>query len=271
MSAPLGEKGGPCRWRRVSGGAGSGGAESGRRRGRGPRLTAPSPADPPARPGSGPIPGTAVAASVVVAALVVVPGLRAVPGFGRSAWWVFGRDRRERGRRGLQLFFRGPVVAADPVARRRPAGAAGPTNTPDGGEKGLLCQRPCGEKGGPCRWRQGLGGAGSGGAELGGGVVAVPGSRPHPRHRRTRRTRRPGLAAAPSPAPRWRLRSWWRLCRGPGLRAVQWAAGGGAAGFLGRDFGEREGVGALQLFLRRPGGCGRPGSSAPPGRRPGAD
>jgi len=27
----------------------------------------------------------------------------------------------------------------------------------------------------------------------------------------------------------------------------------------------------MQLFLRRPGGCGRPGSSAPPGRRPGAD
>ena len=64
----------------------------------------------------------------------------------------------------LQLFFRGPVVAADPVARRRPAGAAGPTNTPDGGEKGLLCQRPCGEKGRPCRWHQELGGAGSGGA-----------------------------------------------------------------------------------------------------------
>jgi hypothetical protein len=27
----------------------------------------------------------------------------------------------------------------------------------------------------------------------------------------------------------------------------------------------REDVGALQLFLRRPGGCGRPGSSAPAG------
>jgi hypothetical protein len=36
-------------------------------------------------------------------------------------------------------------------------------------------------------------------------------------------------------------------------------------GFAGGICGAREDVGALQLFLRRPGGCGRPGSSAPAG------
>jgi hypothetical protein len=45
-------------------------------------------------------------------------------------------------------FYEGPVVAADPVARRRPVGAPGPTNKPNAGEKGLLCQRPG-------RWRRG--------------------------------------------------------------------------------------------------------------------
>jgi hypothetical protein len=46
-------------------------------------------------------------------------------------------------------------------------------------------------------------------------------------------------------------------------RSVPALGPGPRGGFAGGICGAREDVGALQLFLRRPGGCGRPGSSAP--------
>src|SRR5271163_359338 len=67
-------------------------------------------------------------------------------GGGRSEDLRVG-GRSERGRRVTAArCAAGRPVAADPVSRRRPAGAVGPTNNGSAGEKGLLCQRPC-------RWR----------------------------------------------------------------------------------------------------------------------
>jgi len=82
----------------------------------------------------------------------------------------------------------------------------------------------------------------------------------------------------------WR-RGHWRLGRAAALRAGGGLVGGGlvpglrsrwsrlrrslgrqrsaASGFRGWICGAREDGGGLQLFLRRPCGCGRPGSSAP--------
>ncbi len=63
---------------------------------------------------------------------------------------------------------------------------------------------------------------------------------------------------------------------GRGRRSpAAWAGGGSVPGggrmFWAGEFGARGDGGGLQLFLRRPGGCGRPRSSAPPGRRAGSD
>ena len=144
-----------------------------------------------------------------------------------------GRDlQRERTAGALQLFLRGLVVADDPVARRRPIGAPGPPNKPDAGEKGLLCH--------PGGW---------GGAESGGGVVAVPGSRPHPGHPPAR----PGSGPIPGTAV---------------AVAVLVVVAASAVGLVGlRAGGRREGTsGRMQLLVRSPGRCGRPpslGSWAP--------
>jgi hypothetical protein len=95
----------------------------------------PAPAHPRHRPipgtGTGSIPGTAVAVPVAVLVLV---GAWALTG-------VHARDlRRERGRRGPRStgsFYEGPAVEDEPVARRRPVGAPGPTNKPNAGKKGF--------------------------------------------------------------------------------------------------------------------------------------
>src|SRR5271167_2031638 len=77
---------------------------------------------------------------------------------------------------------------------------------------------------------------GAGGAESGGGVVLVPGSRHRPHLHR-----RPGPAPAPASRHRGPV-SWWRLRRaGGGLRICAW------------EVGAREGVGSLQLVARRAG------------------
>ncbi len=82
--------------------------------------------------------------------------------------------------------------------------------------------------------------------------------------------RRCGRVAARSVAARSvaaRSRSAVPVC-GPGGPAFGGPWGGSwlrdsGGGFRGWICGAREDGGALQLFLRRPGGCGRPGSSAP--------
>jgi len=95
----------------------------------------PAPAHPRHRPipGTGPIPGTAVAVPVLVVASAV--------GFGAHRRSRAGKSERERTLGVCSSFYEGPAGADDPVA-------PGPTNTPNAGEKGLLCQRPC-------RWRPG--------------------------------------------------------------------------------------------------------------------
>jgi hypothetical protein len=98
-----------------------------------------------------------------------------------------------------------PVLESHLVQRRfcgRPRCSAPPDRrprarliSPTPGGKGLLCQRPC-------LWRPG----GSGGAESGGGVVAVPRSRHRPRHHRRHRPdrrhppARPGTGTIPGTA-----------------------------------------------------------------------
>jgi len=151
-------------------------------------------------------------------------------GGARDSWAGFAERERTAG--ALQLFLRGLVVADDPVARRRPIGAPGPPNKPDAGEKGLLCH--------PGGW---------GGAESGGGVVAVPGSRPHPGHPPAR----PGSGPIPGTAV---------------AVAVLVVVAASAVGLVGlRAGGRREGTsGRMQLLVRSPGRCGRPpslGSWAP--------
>jgi hypothetical protein len=109
---------------------------------------------------------------------------------GRLGAAAFARGRSEReGPAGVcSSFYEGPAGADDPVARPPPVGAPGPTNRLMAGGKGP-----------------------------GGGVVAVPGSRPRHRHRHHPRhpPTRPGPAPAPCPAPRSRSRSWWWLRRSP--------------------------------------------------------
>jgi hypothetical protein len=122
---------------------------------------------------------------------------------------------------------------------------------------------------------------GSGGSESGGGVVAVPGSRRHPRHPPARPAA-PSAAPSPSPAPRSRCWSWWWLRRaavrrlgggsgwrrrlgprllvpgswspalGPRLRANVWVGGSEWKGTAGM----------IATFVLRPVLAGRPPSSA---------
>src|SRR5271163_816869 len=144
-------------------------------------------------------------------------------GGGRSEDLRVG-GRSERGRRVTAArCAAGRPVAADPVSRRRPAGAVGPTNNGSAGEKGLLCQRPC-------RWRRGARAARNRAAAW--FWCPAPGTGPI-------------CTAGPAPAPASRHRgpvSWWRLRRaGGGLRICAW------------EVGAREGVGSLQLVARRAG------------------
>jgi hypothetical protein len=108
---------------------------------------------------------------------------------------------------GLQLSVRGRVARARPGSSAPRPGRdgrigrvfVGPTNSVGGGPERPFASAPLSMAPG-----------GSGGAESGGGVVAVPGSRSlHRHHRRLRRPGRPGTGAIP--APRSRSRSWWWL------------------------------------------------------------
>jgi hypothetical protein len=107
-------------------------------------------------------------------------------------------------------------VAADPVSRRRPAGAVGPTNSASAGEKGLLCQRPG-------RWLSGARAARNRAATSRGprlpALAPSPALAPAPS---PARPRRPGPARSLAP------RSWTRLL------GVAWAGGVGVfAGICG--------------------------------------
>jgi hypothetical protein len=124
-------------------------------------------------------------------------------------------------------------IRTDIDATELPRGAPGPTNKANAGETGPLCQRhrpraPVGLGRRGIGWRRG---------------------RAH-RHRPSPAPAGPARpGTGPSPAPRSRSRSWLvasavSLVRSRGDFAGIW--------------GEREAVGALQLFLRRPGGCRRP-------------
>ena len=227
----------PCRWR--PGGSGGGVvAVPGSRPIPAPAAPAPFRAPSPAPAGRRHRhhPGAAVAVLVVASA---VGGRRspAVRRLGGGSGW-----RRRLGPRLCSSFYEGPVVADDPVARRRPVGAPGPTNTPNAGEKGLLCQR------------------------LVDGALGARAARNRaaawsrsPAHGTIPGTRRPGLAAAPSPAPRsrswswWRLRSWWRPAAGLRARLAGWRVGSGSAGAGGGS--------------GRCGRCGRRGDLGPRGSR----
>jgi hypothetical protein len=110
---------------------------------------------------------------------------------------------------------------------------------------------------------------GSGGAESGGGVVAVPGARlPAPAHPRRR-----GLGAAGGGRSadsvrggggRVRSAVWFGRGRfGSGTVAAAGVSGLELGPGFGWEVGAREDVGGYAMFVRRPGGCGRPGSSAP--------
>jgi hypothetical protein len=205
---------------------------------------------------------------------------------------IRGRDlRRARGRRGTAAVFtkarRGcgrPRSSAPPAPRSAPAGTLGGcarrghpgrsrgprgrvlTKWLNGGQKSF-CFRPLRVPGAPgaraaalgIGWRRGhrrLGGRlglaaalRAGGGSVGGGSVPVPGL-----------GRRGSGGGGPGRGPAFGG-PWGGS--GPRLRD----SGGG---FGGGICGAREDGGALQLFLRRPGGCGRPRSSAPPAPRSGS-
>jgi hypothetical protein len=148
-------------------------------------------------------------------------------------------------------FYAGLAVADDPVARAARSGAPGPTNKPDAGEKGLLCQRPG-------RWRRGLGRRG-----IGRRLVAVLGSRHWHRHH-----------PRPGPIPGSRARpARHRHDRGRGHRAAAGSLAARAGGsVLGRRCGRvaaRSGGGSVGWRLGRwrlgLGPRGRTGGRIPAG------
>jgi hypothetical protein len=93
-------------------------------------------------------------------------------------------------------FYEGSVGADDPVARRRPVGAPGPTNWLTTGTERPFASAPLSmAPGGVSALVDGArGGGGSGGAESGGGVVGSPAPDSLHRHHPRRRGLGPGGA-----------------------------------------------------------------------------
>jgi hypothetical protein len=157
----------------------------------------------------------------------------------------------------------GRPVAGDPVA-------PGPTNKPDAGRKAFCVSALVdgGTDGGQ---------AVSGGAESGGRRGRGPWLTARPRLTALARSPAPAgpAPAHPRPGPihhRRPGRHPRHRGRGAGPRPWSWWWLGRAAAAFSRGFAERERTSGVCSLLRGgPAGCGRPGSSGAPGRRPGAD